>query len=203
MINLSTSTAPNWIQTQPRPQSITRGIVPPMQTGQSSLGPISVFNKSGRGMLFSELEFCVTSCSLTWMRCSIATADGTKSLHATDSFTVGHSVSHLRSTNTTTVGASRLKPESYVPQPRFQSLILQAETVYQEDKESYEWRLIEICPILSQVSQNYRLRSLNGRILNLTPSSVFNAMVLSEANANSANRCLVSIRGMITRYFST
>ena len=55
-----------------------------------------------------------------------------------------------------------------------------------------KWRLIEVCPILGQVGYKYRLRALNGRILNLDGAGNYSAMVLADAAIDAANKTLVS-----------
>jgi len=61
------------------------------------------------------------------------------------------------------------------------------------DEDKMKWRLIEKCTILGQVGYKYRLRGLNGRILNLDNAGTYSAMVLADAAKVATNKTLWSI----------
>jgi len=56
------------------------------------------------------------------------------------------------------------------------------------DQDKVRWRLVEVCPILGQVGFKYRLRGLNGRILNRDAYNGHSAMVLADALRVGTNK---------------
>jgi len=56
--------------------------------------------------------------------------------------------------------------------------------------DSGKWRLLEVCQILGQVGFKYRLRGLNGRILNLHSNGMLTAMVLADSARDQYNKTL-------------
>jgi len=61
------------------------------------------------------------------------------------------------------------------------------------DEDKIKWRLLEVNPILGQIGYKYRLRALNGRILNVDANGTSTAMILADSKQVSTNKTLFDI----------